>query len=371
MYHGDRFTSLLLGLPYGFNDAHYGAAIDMMADNSGSLQHHFILRCAFIAGKVIDRNILPAKPSFARTMDLDEQMDVIAASMPEAWWDMPGELPSPGPDLENLRERLLQQFYFFHVRIYLHLPFIVKSPTTSPYDISRFACMEASRQMLRRFVMLRAEVQGACLFECKTSDFVGFTAAVVLLLGLSSPSGMPDPRNSNEDLRLIASTERIFHREEMEKECKIASQCRKTLLMLSGIQDNDSRNDDSFDEPHEILIPYFGTVVRRRVKQASAQPLSGNAQSSNNGTSFPPLTLLEPTASSLTEGPNLTADAHTIDYGGYSIPNLILGSMQWGLDNFGSFPSDDPSPWLDTPIMDIDQDWGMFLDMHNVSSNGI
>ena len=370
MYHGDRFTSMLLGLPYGFNDAHYGPTMDMMAEESGPWQQRFILRCAFIVGKVIDRNIMPGKPSFAGAIDLDEQMDAIAASTPEGWWDTPAELPCPGLELDQLRERLLQQFYFFHVRIYLHLPFIVRSSTTSPYDISRLACLEASRQMLKRSIILHAEVQEARLFECKTSDFVGFMAAVVLLLGLDNPSDMPNPRNSDEDLRLIASVERIFHREEREKGCKIASQCRKTLQMLSGIQDNNFGNGESFAGPHKILIPYFGTVVRRGVKQASVQTLSGNAHSSSHGTPFSPSTLLEPTASSTTEEQNSLADAHTIEYGGYNPPNSILGSMQWEMDSFGNFPADDLSPGLDTAMMDIDQDWSMFLDVYGASPGG-
>jgi hypothetical protein len=359
---------MLLGLPYGFNDAHYGTAVHTVAEESDSWQQRFILRCAFIAGKVIDRNIMACKPSFASAMDLDEQMDAIAASTSEGWWDTPTEPPGPGPELDQLRERLLQQFYFFHVKIYLHLPFIVQSPTTSPYDNSRLACLEASRQMLKRFVLLRAEVQEACLFECKTSDFVGFMAAVVLLLGLSSSSDVPNPRNFDEDLRMIASIERIFHREEREKGCKIASQCRKTLQMLSGIQDNNSHNTESLAAPHKILIPYFGTVVRRHVKQAFAQTLSGNAHSSSHGTPFSPSTLLEPTSSSSTEEQNSSADAYTIEYGSYDPPNSIQGSMHWEVDSFGNFPADDLSPWLDTAMMDIDQDWSMFSDTYGAAT---
>ncbi|KAI9765752.1 MAG: hypothetical protein M1840_007186 [Geoglossum simile] len=362
VYHGDRFTSMLLGLPYGFNDAYYGPTMDAMAEESGSWELRFILRCALIVGKVIDRNIMPGKPSLATAIDLDEQMDAIATSTPEGWWEIPAELPGPGPELDQLRERLLQQYFFFHTRIYLHLPFIVKSRKTSPYDISRLACLEASRQMLRRFVILRAEVQGACLFECKTSDFVGFMAAVVLLLGLSSLSDVPNLQSSDEDLRLIASMERIFHKEERDKGCKIASQCRKALQVLSGTQDNNSSNADSSAEPHKIVIPYFGNVLRRRVERASAQILQGNAHSSSRGTPSSVL-ILEPTASSATEEQGSLTDSYTLEYGGYNPPN----PTHWEVNSFGNFPADDLSPWLDAAMMDIDQDWSMFLDTDNPS----
>src|SRR4051794_37476955 len=114
----------------------------MNANESGFLQHQFVLRCAFIAGKVIDRNIAPDNPSFAHAMDLDEQMDAIAASMPDGWWDTQNLLLSPDLQPDQHRERLLQQFCFFHVRFYVHLPFIMKSRIASPFNHSRLACME-------------------------------------------------------------------------------------------------------------------------------------------------------------------------------------------------------------------------------------
>lgn len=64
-------------------------------------------------------------------------MDEIATSMVEDWWDTSAKFPGPSPELDQFRERLLQQFYFIHVKFYLHRPFILKSPTISLYDHSR------------------------------------------------------------------------------------------------------------------------------------------------------------------------------------------------------------------------------------------
>ena len=65
MYHGDRFMSMLLGLPYGINDAHYGFKPDgfslRWARVSAAKIHTF--QCALIAGKLIDRNLMSSKPS--------------------------------------------------------------------------------------------------------------------------------------------------------------------------------------------------------------------------------------------------------------------------------------------------------------------
>ena len=362
MYHGDRFTSLLLGLPYGFNDAHYGSTLETIAHKLESLQHCFVVRCAFIAGKIIDRNAMSTKPSFANAMDLDEKMDAIATSMSGDWWDMPAELPGPSAELEQLRERLLQQFYFFHVRTYIHMPFIVQSPTKSPYEHSRLACMEASRQMLRRYVLLRAEVQGTCLFECKTSDFVGFMAAVVLLLGLSNQKSILKPRTPDQDLHLIASMERILRKEESAKRCKIAAQCRKTLEMLSGIQHNDFGNVNHSAETQKILIPYFGTVVRKPRKRASMQSLSSDIVRSSNEASYSPSLLLASNISPTSDEQISLADTHIIEYEGYNPPSSIQGDMHLEADNLRNFPTEDRSPWLDTLMTDLDQDWSMFLE---------
>jgi hypothetical protein len=82
---------MLLGLPYGFNDIHFGPITETLAYTLGSADHRFILRCVLCAGKVIDRNIAPGTPSFAKAMELDEEMDTIAACMPTVWWNIPDE----------------------------------------------------------------------------------------------------------------------------------------------------------------------------------------------------------------------------------------------------------------------------------------
>ncbi|KFZ16878.1 hypothetical protein V502_04850 [Pseudogymnoascus sp. VKM F-4520 (FW-2644)] len=315
IYHGDRFTSMLLGLPHGFSDAYY-SDVDIKSE------HMFILRCAIIAGKTIDRNIALAKPSFAKTMDLDEQMDAISASMPQEWWSIPDELPNPGLELNHLTERLLQQFFFFHIRLYLHLPFIAKS-THPPYDICRLACIESSRQMLRIFLVLRTEIQGASIFECKTSDFVGFTAAVALLVGLSEMHGL---RDAKEDWRLIASAEAIFQREATDNGCRISSQCQKAIRMLS------SAHEDLQVKSHEFRIPYFGTVVQGRARRS--------AQISREQ---PPLsTPLVPTSDFVAEDQIVWPDSLEIEYMGYDLNNPIEG-MHF-MDNV----DDELSLWLDT-----------------------
>ncbi|KAM0257105.1 hypothetical protein ACHAQJ_004569 [Trichoderma viride] len=221
---------------------------------------YFVLNCAVISGKIIDRNLTPGKPSFAKAIELDEELESAASSLPKAWWTIPNDLEQPRQsfELDNLREQLLQQFYFFWVKLYLHLPFLVESSTGSPQYFSRMACIESARQILTRYRALRSRNKsGYCLFECQTTDFSCFTAAVILLVGTFHCSAAFHSPNVDEDLELVAATDKILLEEELEKDCKVAAQCRKVLQMLS------LKGPETADECREVMIPYFGAVIRK------------------------------------------------------------------------------------------------------------
>jgi hypothetical protein len=375
IYHGDRFTSMLLGLPYGFNDAHFGAITETLAYTSGSTNHRFILRCVLCAGKVVDRNIAPGPPSFAKAMELDEEMEKIAACMPTDWWNIPDDSTgtSPGPDLDTLRERLLQQFYFFHVKMYIHLPFLAKLSTTlSTSDVSRLACMESARQMLARFRLLRTEVvHGACLFECKTSDFVSFMAATVLLIGLSTDNvdGTGALQHS-DSLRLIDSVERIFEKEKHEH--KLTAQCWTTLRILSEtLQNSHTENSSPANDIREINIPYFGVLVRKSVNRIPGPSLPANFDSSSAGINshFPSSNEAHTiSATPAIPGYNLGTEEHMIDYWGYELPDLIPCNLI-GLEPFGSASTGTQSSWLDPTFFDIDQEWGSLLGVDHLTND--
>ncbi|KAI5465286.1 hypothetical protein BGZ63DRAFT_373209 [Mariannaea sp. PMI_226] len=352
-YHGDRFSSLLLGLPYGFNDAHYGPTVERSDDGPAVAEQKFLLRCAFIAGKVIDRNVMPGKPSSASSMLLDEQMDAIASSMPEAWWDLPDQLPNSDPEIDRLRDRLLQQYYFFHVRINLHLPFMARSAVTSTRDSHRLTCIEASRQLLRRFIILRTRVRGSSIFDCKTSDFVGFMAAVALLIGISSPNSdaiLTPHSTSNEDRNLIMQVKGIFEREVKEISCKIASQCLGMLEMLSNNPVNGS------DLPTgraltKVAIPYFGLISRHATLPITPQSIS--SQKGDRRDVIPKDSNDISIHSVCNDGINDVG----FELGNNDMVEIMETSAYWQFGSLESFQVDDLSSWLDTAMMDISQDW--------------
>ncbi|KAJ3519489.1 hypothetical protein NM208_g14110 [Fusarium decemcellulare] len=337
IYHGDRFTSMLLGLPHGFDDSFFGDSMPQTIDNgvSENWLPAFVHQCAIISGQVISYVISPGKPSFAKSMALDEQMDSISASTPESWWDIPDQLPSSKFELNTLIERLLSHFWFFHTRMYIHLPFLKPSSSSASHDVSRIACTYAARQLVRRFLALHAEVDGGSLFDCKTCDFVGFTGVVILLIG-NSRSTCPDPR----DLQLVAEAEAVFAAME-ESGCKIAAQCRKALSSLSGHAKDGGTQ--------EILIPYFGKVVRTELQtprhiipeNTNARPASSNLAAVSASDM--------PTAWVASQGSEFT----------YNNEDFTTGGI-WGMGGL----SDDNTlmPFgLDAVSLDIDDDWGEFI----------
>ncbi len=298
-----------------------------------------------MAGKVIERNSSPAKPSFANAMLLDEQMHEIRRIMPEEWWKIPDQIPSSAADLDDLRERLILHFFFYHIVLYIHLPFLVRHKE-SLFDASRASCMMAAKQMLIRYRLLRAKVDGASLFDCKTTDFVAFMAAVVIYVAFSGV----DCRQiiDHETLDLVIDTEEIFRREEEEHGCKLAARCLLTLLVLSNRERRGST--DSI----EIEIPYFGVVVRRHYASqfGGVMPQRGNAPA------------ILPRLLETSTLPNLTPDTPhgeqpMLEYMVRDTASCATQGMLYGPDT-GVFPADDLSAWIDMNILNMEEDWGRF-----------
>ncbi|KAF7550509.1 hypothetical protein G7Z17_g5679 [Cylindrodendrum hubeiense] len=347
VYTGDRCTSLLLGVPHGVTDGIYSTKVEYHE----AAQAEVVIQTMMIAGKIIERNVMDGKPSLAQTLSLDEQLDKIATLLPQTWWDIPDEVSRLTPD-DELKEKILQQFWFFHIKTYLHLPFMAKSAGGATSLISTLACMEASREMLRRFLILRSVIQGSCLYECKTTAFLAFMGAVVIILGLGDLSHIPTSSNPNEDMGLLTTVRDIFRRIARRDGCKISSQCCNALEMLMGSPRSDFLTTGLSDDPDKILIPYFGIVVRRRSNQTTDRREVHNSQA---GPTHP---ISEPTASSPRGNHLEEMEFPPFEYSG-------LGHTGPTGDEFNFDAWTDPS-WSNAVMMDLDQDWSLFTDFGGI-----
>lgn len=347
VYHGDRFTSLLLGLPYGFNDSHLDASMLQAGSGEGSWLPNLIHQSVVVAGKVIDATISAGEKSLAKAIQLDEEMEAAYNLAPAQWWKIPSELTRSTAERDQLVTQLLIQFFFFHVKMYIYLPFIT-SPKTEPRNPSlssgsKLACIEAGRQLLIRYLILRTSVEdGRFLFDCKTTDFVGFTAAVVLLMGSTNLGQSPIDRNSEES-QLVIRVKSVFDLIVDRTRCQIASQCRRVLGLLL-----DPPQGSRPVEETKIIVPYFGTFIR---SHHSADHNMTEPSGHSLGDTHPQLR----TQSNVNEPLELW-------YAGFAMEDFTWGSS-WGSSDNDNLELDGGLGFAlghDAFDFDLDQDWTLF-----------
>lgn len=416
LYHGDRFLSLLLGLPYGISDSH--CDLTMPELGSGEYIHplNAITKVSQLAGRVIDRNQGIAEQSFAWALQLDQELEDLFKKLDPAWLDYSELLADVESNAAELRERLMGQMIFHQIRVYLHLPFMLKSATNPRFTYSRTACLNGSREVLRLYQALRiGNVQP--LYECKAVDFIGFTAAVLIQIGLlnfgmSNPSATP--KEIEDDVRLIEISIDIFRRASSEKGGKVALQSAQVLeKMLGKFKGTEGQGNEC--NQSEFVIPYFGTIsIKRGGQVVNKVPRPGRPHhmslparspaTSQSHSQFTPSSEKASTAGSdifsqatqslnVTPKTSVSAGAGTstfnfsnepspfVSYDGfYNWNNLneddsstVLGgaglNSQINDDSMSNFPLPTNNfSWQHMP-MDIDQDWSWFLNDAQTTQN--
>lgn len=107
-----------------------------------------------MAGRIVDRNMeLLTKPLNTSTLQLDQDMDELERDIPEDWWHIK---PRKGWRAGN--HRVFIQFMHYHIRVFIHLPFMLKSATEKRFHHHRVSALQASRKMLDTYKVLRSEV---------------------------------------------------------------------------------------------------------------------------------------------------------------------------------------------------------------------
>uniref|UniRef100_A0A8H7TQ66 Transcription factor domain-containing protein n=1 Tax=Bionectria ochroleuca TaxID=29856 RepID=A0A8H7TQ66_BIOOC len=343
IYQADRMMSMFLGLPYGFVDMHHQQILEVKPEND-YVDSTMTIRCAMIAGKVIDRNHSRTKASISKTLELDEEMNELATSFPETWWELPTRVQADGHDFDEIHVRLHQQLFFFHLRLYIYLPFLSGSEENSVHgSIVRAASMEAARQLLRRYLSLHSDAEKPSPSECKLVDFMAFTGAIILLLGCSSSSG---PRISSDgtDIEAVLSLIRCLQRQENQEDCPIASQCRKTLAVLLSRSSTDE----------EVRIPFFGTVVKKGDPTVE-QIAQGNQSFITNANAGDIHDLPASQLFSSTNGTNSTPATEDL-----ALPSSAYLEAPWGMQHM---PELDFLSYLEEVSADFDTGWEFIMDL--------
>ncbi|KAF2842910.1 hypothetical protein M501DRAFT_911060, partial [Patellaria atrata CBS 101060] len=366
LYTSDRFLSMMLGLPYGINDLH--CDLEIRAKGEGSCLMEFMAKVSVIAGEVIDRTQGFIEHSYSTVLDLDQRLDNVLALMPADWYNvnnnasLSAESNNDAAVLE-VRERLLTQITYHQVRVYLHLPFMLKSASTARFEYSKTACFDSAREMLRLYQLLRQPEITEPLYECKSIDFLAFTASIVVILrvlGYGKLSSDENPEQDEKDWQAIEKCKAIFRRASSEKGGKVAAQSYAVLQQL-GWPDQDQGNGN--DQPQKVAIPFFGTISIRRGEKFTHRSSRSNsvlntpASYARTGSSASPVQMTHHHFAAA------SGDDPLIAYDGLYMPNPSFDPQPMDLT---SIP--DPShnmnagPWQSMPNMDIDMDWTWLLE---------
>ena len=273
----DRELSLILGLPYAVPDAFLGIEIGAFEESNDGANEQFLLRLGAIAGRIIHRNQTRGKGSLAysATLAIDQELEECHDSMPQTWWQA---LPGPNESPEETLHILTTKLKYFNVRKLLHLPFMLKAYVDRRYEPSRCSTLEAARDMIRIYQILRGP-GGGLLKMCAMVDFEVFTAAMILVIDLlaHAQNRQQLPGQSVEDWEVVRSIVNDLRRISTIVACHVAEQAAQ---LLEDFYEGHQNHSNAGEEAYEADIPYFGKlhIIRNRDATKLASSSTATAQ---------------------------------------------------------------------------------------------
>jgi hypothetical protein len=314
----DHYLSLMLGLPLGSTDQSF--ADPKVLERHSAIER--LERVSSLAGaKIIQRNEA-GRHDIGQTLEIDKLLQQGATNMPPQWWLPPSFDSSEMPDEKEVlgeKIRLMNQFAYFNVLVQLHLPYILRPSSQRQWDYSKTTAVNASREVLSRFVAFRHGNWGASY--CRGVDFVAFTASTALCLlhidagrqlhgdpGTSSPNLLTHQRLSDRGIleRTLAIMEDVERGPSDPITSRISGILRPLLaieMMVSrggaaysamsistlpeaegGLDTDDAGGDENM---LQIPIPHFGII---KIQQSGISTVSfGLPSSAGRGSLHPSL----------------------------------------------------------------------------------
>ncbi|KAK3369995.1 hypothetical protein B0H63DRAFT_305345 [Podospora didyma] len=184
--YADRCLSMMLGLPQGTLDKSMSSPAALASDSPmGQLERIH----ATIMSRILERNESNAlMREYATTQEIDREIQNSAKLLPSKWWRSPSTDDTDHQQVFWNTMRRLNQIFHYNLLIQLHLPFMLAETSPEPkpgftkydYNYSKMTCVQASRDILTRFVDFRKTNRIA--FCCRSIDFFALMAAMALLL---------------------------------------------------------------------------------------------------------------------------------------------------------------------------------------------
>lgn len=176
----ERHLCIMLGVPQSTLD-HSMASEEMLASDSpmGRLER---IHCT-VASRILERNQSdPSPKDVTLTRELDEDLQRAAEGLPRKWWLSANLATTTDPEalFWDMR-RLFHQLFHYNLLNQLHLPYMLHSNSTGDRDdYSRVTCVNASREVLSRFMMFQSIDRIA--FWCRTMHYFSLMAAMTLII---------------------------------------------------------------------------------------------------------------------------------------------------------------------------------------------
>lgn len=152
LYMIDQLLALLLGQPYTIQRRQFD--MDEEEFKSAPLEVSLMVRLAFVASKIVDRNLdsqsMPLDEVLTATRRLDDDLNDVEQKIPHEWWQ--GTISTNKREYNN---RIFIRFMHYQIRVFIHMPFMCKPQTDTRLDYHRIAALQASRKMLDMYRVLR------------------------------------------------------------------------------------------------------------------------------------------------------------------------------------------------------------------------
>ncbi|XPS92524.1 hypothetical protein M3J09_001912 [Ascochyta lentis] len=249
----DRYLGLHLRLPFGADD------VPVSDDADLHLIHRARINAMTREVADLDRDVTPQ--SYAKALSLDERLESNMRDLPPDFWDVPN-IPSTARSPESFAalERLMVQMWHFELKIFIHLPYLLRAPHESRYGFSKVTALQASRNVLMRWFALRnASITQAC---CRFGEIGVFIAAVTLTLDIVIELAMKEKsevqKSKGTDFAMIC---RLIG--EMEKLAKASSRekiAARSAVVLKKMLSSLDPSRQATAGKSRITIPFFGTV---------------------------------------------------------------------------------------------------------------
>jgi len=263
----EAYLALLLGLPSAVSPTLCERSLDPYVDAQIPIIN-FYQRMMIIINKIIERDQTGCK-SYNTTQAISEDIERLKIDMPSDWWDIPAYEKFVFPlsaRQQEIFDRMYMQMWFYNLEALLHLPFMLRSGVESRYEYSQRACLQAYRQLIKRYLYIR----DTDLVYCTVMVFQAFTAVVTILLKLLCTSSSASSCNNlnyaekEEDYDMVRKVERAFEESLKNNSDVVIKQSVKVLRTLLAVGKGESQE---LDGGIKLVIPYFGTLSINRTRK--------------------------------------------------------------------------------------------------------